>query len=33
MLALTLGSARHWKDRLVQLWAERSDTTPTAQAH
>jgi len=33
MLALSLGSARHWKDRLVRLWAERTETTPTAQAH
>jgi alkylation response protein AidB-like acyl-CoA dehydrogenase len=25
MLALTLGSARHWKDRLVTLWVVSSD--------
>ena len=31
MLALTIGSARHWKDRLVTLWVASSDA-PDANA-
>ena len=30
MLALMLGSARHWKERLVDRWIERTDTAAAA---
>ena len=30
MLALALGSARHWKERLVDRWIERSDAEAAA---
>lgn len=33
MLALTLGSARHWKDRLVTLWVASSDTAGAPDAN